>query len=247
MEGFQDESSNVQSRKVLANLFEHTSLRLSDVLMRLEFIDSIQREFIEKDIKIFSPWNRRAALLIKDFHIDIVSLMDSTAAVAIQGTIGLKHKDLKSLPGFADLLPNTSRSYRKDMGNDPVIKIVDSAEGWYEDVKKVRDLLTHRENLKIVYGLPSDGILFQVYEERHNPKILDATFLWPKGNNVVDFRLYSAFIVAESLLFLEDLATEVMARLNIAPEGLPKAYRIDDTGNFSHLLDSFDRLISDAP
>ena len=238
MESAHNKSSNSQSLKALARFFEHASLRFSDVLTRLNFIDEIQREFIEKDIKLFSPWYLWAALLIKDFHIDVISLIDSTSPIAIQGTIGLDHKDFKKPPGFVDLLPSIKRSYRKKMP-ESTIRVIDSTMGWYMDVKRVRDILAHRENVRIVFGLPSDGILFQVYESLYTPQILDVCFLLPNAKNVVDFHLYSAFIVAEILLFMEDLATEVMVSLRLAPGGLPKTYRI---GPFSHLLDSLNRL-----
>lgn len=239
MERCQNTSSNSKSLKVLARLFEHASLRLSDVLTRLNFIDAIQKEFVEKDIRLFSPWNVWASLLIKDFHLDVISLMDSTAAIAIEGTVDLKPKDLERPPDFSDLLPNTKRSYRSKMP-EAVIRMFDSAYiGWYKDVKEVRDILAHREHTKIVFGIPKDGILFQVYESFYSPRILDACFLWPKGNNVVDFRLYSSFIVAETLLFMEDLSTELMMGLSLNSRGLPGVYRI---GHFSQLLDALNRL-----
>ncbi len=98
-------------------------------------------------------------MAIKDFHVDVVSLMDSVAPALIQINGQLKPKDKKTLPGWPDIQPGSNRGYRQNLPDD-LRELVDSANRWLPTVKKVRDVLTHRDHHTLIFGKPSDGILY---------------------------------------------------------------------------------------
>lgn len=231
-----------ESARMLLPLFHYTSFRISDVFLRLQLIDWLQEQFRRSGSERYSSWNTFASLAIKDFHFDLGSLMDSLAPPIIQSTVGLKRKDRKKLPGFADIQSGTKRSYREKIPA-PILSVIDSTNKWWPFVKDIRDTLAHRQHDKIVFGSAATGILFQVYQPQFNPKIIDSCFLWPKGENVVDFRAYAAFVIAETLLLLEELGKELALLKNRSKESLTPSIRC---GDFRNLLDSMAKLVKCA-
>lgn len=117
--------------------------------------------------------------------------------------------------------------------------LIDACERWWGFVKDVRNILLHREHERLVFGYPHDGILFQVYEGSISPKIIDGSLLWTQGHNVVDFELYSGFVVGELILFLDELSSGIAEKLEIRDEATPEAIR---SGDFSTLIVSMERL-----
>jgi len=102
-------------------------------------------------------------------------------------------------------------------------------------------MLTHREHLKIVFGAATDGVLFQVYTPENAAMIVDAHLFWPGGDHVVDFRLYSAAVLAELLAFLDEVGTVLGTHLQLPVEDLPPVTRAED---FTYLLDPLNRLLA---
>lgn len=222
----------------LAAYFHYSSFRVSEVFLRLYQIQWMKETFKKtSDSRIL--WNLFAALAIKDFHTDISSTMDSIAPVVIRTKGDIKQKDKKKLPGFPDIQSGTKRTYREKIPRD-ILVTIDSTDRWWPTVKDIRDLLVHREHNKIIFGQPTDGILFQIYESLDNPKILETPFLSKVGKNIVDFELYSAFVMGELLVLLDELGRQIASHLGIAEEGLPHGYRSD---NFQNLFSALNRLI----
>ena len=229
--------SNVFSRfSPIAATTRYTATRLMDFFARLQMIDWMNDML--SDLPDEESYRRRMYLgmAIKDFHVDVVSLMDSVAPALIQTNGQLKPKDKKALPGWPAIQRDSERSYRQDMPDD-LLKLVDSTNRWLPTVKKVRDVLTHRDHQTLIFGKPSDGILFQVYEGIHTPRILDPVLLYSPG--VVDFELYSAFIVAEILALFDDLGERMAVHLNVVLKATPPTLRM---GNYKGLVHAMDRL-----
>ena len=115
---------------------------------------------------------------------------------------------------------------------------VDSVERWWPAVKGLRDILIHRPHTTLVFGDIGDRLLFQVYEDvREEAKILDDRLMDPSGPNIVDFWLYAGWVVAELLVFLEDLVDLIAKHLDVS------ASPTGNTGNFKALAGSLDRLL----
>ena len=229
---------NVTSKKLLLRTFQYSSLRFSDLFFRLNLINWINKSCKRKTAPIYGDWYTYTGLAIKDFHIDISSFMDSLAPIIIQSVIGLKEDDQKKFPGFPDILKGTKRSFRKNFPPE-LMTIIDSTNRWWPKIKTIRDILAHREHQKIIYSKPSDGIVFQVYGPGFSPKIIDKVFLCKQGHNIVNFDLYSAFIIVEILVFMEELARFLCKKLNLSLDTLTPSIRSED---YRLLLNSMDKL-----
>lgn len=234
----------------LSSAFKYTSLRLSEIFVRLELLRFIGNETgripeadrlaeMTKSPGEGNPWmwDQYAGLAIKDFHSDISSVMDSVAPVVIQVEGEIKKDES---PGFPDIQKRTERSYRKTISPD-ILGIIDETNRWWPAVKMVRNVMIHREHLRIVFPTLGDNnsLLFQVYEDGAGPMIVAPQLMHPGGKNVIDFSLYSASVIADLLVFLEDLADTIAHHLKIG--SMTPSYRI---GNFKALASSFDRLES---
>lgn len=221
-------------------LLSHIKVRVTDVLVRLNQIDYFfslyKGKTFEDDIFMNQEF---MALAIKDFHIDMSSLMDSLTPFIIHFSIKLRSKDVKSLPGFADITNGTRRSFRSKMNQD-ILEMIDSTEKWWGQAKHIRDVLTHREHTKIVFPGPADCVLFQVYDQNQKSKIVDEKLMWESGHEVVNFNLYSAYLVSEILIFMHEVAEKCIKCMGIGPESLVEAYNMR---NFNFLIDGMDELI----
>lgn len=193
---------------LLANSLKYLSLRFMDLTLRLQLMDWFWHKASEEKTQdefffyVYSP------LFIKDFHIDVIGVMDAIAPIVILATQDLKEEDKIKLPGFPDVLPESRRSYREHLPVD-LRAIVDETLRWWPQVKKIRDIVTHRDHLKLVFGPPTEGKLFQVYDPENRPQILDEVLLYKPGSNVVNFEKYASFLWAELLVLLDRLGQSV--------------------------------------
>ena len=167
------------------------------------------------DLKAAS-WRMFLGLAIKDFHLDVSSLMDSLAPVIIQVNGQLKSADKVRLPGWEAITSGsrTRRNYRKQLSTD-IANIVDKTESWWSGIKEVRDLVAHRKHDRIVFGDPEDGLLFQIYDQVTGPKIFIPQVLFQTGLHVVDFDLYFAFVITEVITLLDDLGVAIAPVMQI--------------------------------
>ena len=205
----------------LSDSFGYASKRLTDILIRLQEI-SWKRDLLTYDVQqnTFTPpidpiifnYSNFLGLSIKDFHVDVVSFMDSLAPIIIQAESTLKPKDRQNTPGWPDIQKNSKRSYRTKMSEDFCI-IIDNCECWLSLVRKIRHLLTHRKHEKIVFGNPKMGLLFQIYDNKMRAGIVLPEVLYKSGNNVVDFELYSAFILSELFVLIDDLGLLIAKKI----------------------------------
>ncbi|MFB3886934.1 MAG: hypothetical protein ACE144_17045 [Thermodesulfobacteriota bacterium] len=226
--------------KALSGSISYAARRFTDLLMRLQEIewkkdtlayDPTQDAFDLVSDPTANRWRMFMALAVKDFHVDVGSLMDALGAVVIQGGAGgLKNKNRTSLPGWADIQSGTKRSYRTRLPSNLLI-IVDDADEWWPAVKKVRDLLTHRDHEKIIFGHPSEGLLFQVYDRSMFPKIALPAITFRTQGRVVDFGLYSALVLSELITLLDDIGRVLCPMVGVNPDrastmclrGIPEA------------------------
>ena len=225
-QGFGEKMPHYHHRvKVLTEAMSYATERLTEVLVRLQAIEWMKDvlayennpdPFVQASDPRAIAWRLYLGLAIKDFHVDIGSLMDALAPVIIQAGGELKAKDRERLPGWAAIQKGTDRSYRQELP-DGLLKIVDDTDTrWWTDVKNIRDRLTHRKHDNIIFGDSENGVLFQIYDGAHQPQIVLPLVLYRRGHNVVDFDLYSAFVLAEVLTLLDDLGTIIAPKVNIS-------------------------------
>lgn len=235
--------ANLRDSAQLARLFAYSSFRFRELLMRLEFLNWLQRQCSSSGSEISLPWHNFAALAIKDFHVDLGSLMDALAPVVLQASGSFDALGEKKLPGFADVRANggSERAPRFRQSIDAsMLSVIDSTARWWPSVKRVRDELAHREHNKIVFGEANQGIFFQLYTSEFSPTIVDKRLLWPEAENVADFRLYSAAILSELLAFLEALGAALAASLTFSTARLVPSTHV---GDFTYLLEPMEQLL----
>lgn len=223
---------NVARTKALSEAIAYASERLTEVLARQQLIGWMKSVLAyETNPDIFAQasdpkaqsWRLYMGLAIKDFHVAIGSLMDALAPVVIQVKSELKLEDRVKLSGWAYIQQGPKRTYREKLPND-LRDIVDSADRWWIAIKKVRNLLTHRKHHRIIFGNSEDGLLFQVYDQSRFPEIQLPAVLYREGNNVVDFDLYSAFVLAEVLTLFDDLGNAIAPKMHIAANNVSQMY-----------------------
>lgn len=215
---------NANRNQALSDSFNYTSKRLTDILIRLDEIDW-KRTSLTYDLEpktfthpidpIVFNYGNFLGLSIKDFHVDIISFMDSLAPVIIQAESSLKSEDRKKIPGWPDIQKESKRSYRANI-SDELCSAIDNCERWLPLIKKTRHLLTHRDHEQIVFGNPKEGLLFQIYDHEMRAGIVLPEILYTSGNNVVDFELYSAFILSELFVLIDDLGFLVAEKIGLS-------------------------------
>ena len=95
------------------------------------------------------------------------------------------------------------RSVIAEIGPDSV-KLLQSAT-WFDQLRCVRDSIVHRGGHTLVFGGPSDGILFQVKGNRYQNLVSYEP--WMFNSNVVYFDKYAAHLMAHLIVFLEKFAS----------------------------------------
>lgn len=225
--------TNLAAQGQLARLFSYASLRLTDVFIRRGLVEFVRSQFASVFGEDAAGWYSFGALCIKDFHTDLGSLMDAVAPVILQACDCFDAQGEVRFPGFADIQRGTKRTFRSSLPTR-VLETIDATEAWWPDVKLIRDTLTHREHHKIAFGGPAAGVLFQVYAPALSPKVVHPAFLWPTGQNVADFRRYSAYVLAEVLVFLEELGVALAEHLRLSRATLISSFR---AGDFADVID----------
>ncbi len=253
--GSQELITSIAHASALSDAISYASGRLSDVMARHQQIGWMRRTLAyEPKPNVFDQaadtqaalWRIFLGLAIKDYHLDISSLMDAVAPVVIQVDNKRKSGDKIHPPGWNALLPGTKGNYREQLSTD-ITNIIDRAEKrWWKVIKEIRNIVTHREHDRIVFGNPKDGLLFQVYDQKRTPKILLPQVLYQNAHNIVDFDLYSAWVIAEVITLLDDLGISISLKMQI-PQAIfsHMSFRMVDKS----VAQSIERLIQlvDAP
>ena len=219
----------------LVRLFTNSSLRLTDLMMRPGLIEVVRSHFAALPRDEALPWYGFGGLCIKDFHVDLGSFMDSVAPVVLQACGSFQAKGKVKLPGFPDVQTGGSQraaTFRASLP-EAVLVSIDRTDEWWPSIKAIRDMLAHREHQKSAFGGPSEGVLFQVFEPTFSPKVVHPAFLRPPGHNVADFQRYSAYVIAEVLLFLDELGNALAEHLKLSPASLTQSSHV---GNFSNVI-----------
>jgi hypothetical protein len=210
--------------------------RTSDLLTRLQMIEWMRLQFASLGDPDSRHWSRFASLAIKDFHVDVGSLLDVVAPVVIRSTCLRMPKGYP--PGWAYLVGKKCLQELPQNVRDLLVAL-DGA--WAHHVREIRNLVTHGDHLRIVFHGAPVGTFFQVYDDEHAPQLLDPKLLDPLATNVVNFSLYSAFVLGELLVFFEDLGSVLAVNDGRNPSNLTPAIW---GGDFSVFVNALDALLA---
>ncbi len=213
--------------------------RLSDLFTQLDQIYWLQSLRLEQDEPDSSRLSVYIELAIRSFHVLLASLMDNVPLLALQLDVPLSTKEWDRPPSFVAIIADSRGKRGCDVPTE-IGHVVDSTQRWWRPVKRIRDALVHREHYLISFGDAADGILFQIYDATVEPKLSDPDLLWPTGHNVLDFRMYSAFVMSELLVFLQDLGDSANDYLEV---GANRPGMIVGGGAHDELVGSIDELL----
>jgi hypothetical protein len=179
---------------------KHLEMRISDFLTRIHLIDWLWEQAIASgnDMGLFGF----RALAIKDVHIDVIGVMDAAAPIAIQTTGSVNWGRAELLPGHRHL---TSAGKHRESLPGEVRNLVDGSIRWLNDVIEARNILTHRDHHKVVFGRVAERRTFQVFDPTLSPLILDSRLLAVEGHQIVDLNRYLAYVWAEVNVYLDSL------------------------------------------
>jgi hypothetical protein len=181
-------------------------------------------------------WMQFASLDIEHFHVELRSIFDYVAEIL---------RNLAKKPGqlpehsFRKLYDkvNEKTRHRDNLGEEASDLILSAS--WHSELRGIRDAILHQGAHTLVFGSPTDGILFQVHKSgfqqlvKHNDALM-----W--NENVVDFQLYAGLYFAKAIVFLEQLGKFLATRF---PQQLPNPNARANFGGFGILRDWMSRLL----
>jgi len=167
------------------------------------------------DGHIASNWYNYASADIEYWHVSFRSLLDYVALVLLL-LAGRKAEK----PSFHKLHGKCTsgdekkvKSVTDEIGPDAV-ELLQSAT-WFNQILRVRTSIVHRGGHTLVFGGPSNGILFQVYGGFWQNLV--AAEPWMFNDNVAYFDRYAAHLMSHLIIFLERFASTVARRYGLFP------------------------------
>lgn len=195
----------------------YTLSRLREVVVRRRYLDWLRQTFANLPCDERYYWTHFAGLAIKDFHADVASLLDAVAPMIILIDGQIKKCDRKRLPYFSWLEKKEGQnagSYRKNLELD-LKEAVDATVEWLPHVREIRHILIHRKHSRLIFSGPQDGFLFQLSNDGEAPDVPIVThpvLLKTEYTNVADFELYSSWVLAEVIYFLDKIGRLIAER-----------------------------------
>jgi hypothetical protein len=184
-------------------------------------------------------WNSYASLDIEEWHTQFRSLLDYVAKV-IRELAERKRQVSDSFTTLRERAAGTTgdpQDFARKLGDD-WLGLLKSAT-WYPQIISIRDETVHRGAQTIVFGEPSEGILFQVLGNggarlaQEEPNLMF-------NKNVVYFDRYAAYFMARLLTWLEQFASIAYSRMGMteSPGCLNRHF------GFDVLVDWIDRVLA---
>lgn len=180
-------------------------------IQRLEWM----RVAADSNEHIASNWHNYASADVEHWHVNFRSLLDyvSLVLLLLAGRKVDKHSFRKLYGRCTSADANKRDGVLGHIGPDSV-KLLLSAT-WFDGLRCVRDSIVHRGGHTLVFGGPSDGILFQVMGNRYQNLVSHEP--WMFNDNVAYFDRYAAHLMAHLIVFLETFASIVAQRMGLFP------------------------------
>jgi hypothetical protein len=172
----------------------------------LRRLKSVHRDVLAGALPL-SDWLLYGSIDIESFHVQLRSMFDYFAKCA--GLLATKSGQAPS--SFNDLL-KWARSSKNHNAAGPAVLCLINDVAWFPKLRDVRDGAVHRGVRTLVFFERSEKQLFQVGLSDFDTE-LGSSFLATNENGVVDFRLYAAAILVETLDLLERLGAELLKQL----------------------------------
>lgn len=240
-EAIRDESN--RDLATLNRMLNNAHSRFTDILTRLRLVEHLKQDLYCDDNTMSGEWFGFGALCVKDFHIDVGSLMDALAAVIVTADVGFSGNKNDWMPSFSSIQNNQKNKANRSKLTERAKEVIDSSEIWWSLPKTIRDTVVHRAHLRMAFDSHDHGIFIQIYTGPGRTMIQDAFFQKEGNENVIDFRRYCAYVFTRILCFVDDVGefVSVTRCSDIEERGNPKL-----AGDFSYILDEICRLRVDS-
>lgn len=161
-------------------------------------------------------WRKFSSIDVEHMFVQVRSAMDHVAEA------------LKVFLPKGGQLPVSFRKLRDSIEKydqrlpPQVTELIKSSE-WFDELRAVRDALVHQGGESIVFGEPSDGILFQVHINSFYRVVSRRALML--NEHVVHFDQYAGLMVANLMHFLDRLGVMLHAtRPGLASIGSVRSY-----------------------
>ena len=203
--------------KKLVQLFGYITEDFWNISQILGRLDWTKQKTIEDEESEFR-WTIYASLDVQQIHYEFRSIMDY-AAQAIGEVYGFPKKKSESF----ERLSNWSRKNPQKVDNALYVEL--NSTSWFGQIRGIRNLLLHLGGSTLIFGKPTEGILFQIYKENFH-KIIDKNYIL-YNENVAYFEKYFAVYFSNLLVFLDKLSVMIAEQLGRGlPEDMVKNYGI---------------------
>lgn len=155
-------------------------------------------------------WCRYLPLDIYYFHSMSRALLDHIAEAVSYSRIDLSNRVPESFSRLKKWVE--SESNRVKFGTALSDCFRDAQ--WFDDLRSIRDFLTHFGGNLVCFGAGKEGLLFQVYDAAVSERVQAPDMLLYNGRDVVYFDRYAAFYVREMLNTISSVSLLLSKHLN---------------------------------
>ncbi|MGZ5127184.1 MAG: hypothetical protein ACXWC1_30795 [Burkholderiales bacterium] len=197
-----------KSGERVARNLNHARRDLGNITTLLNRLEWTRAECLKGHLPVGS-WAAFAELDVEHFHVEMRSALDYVAKAigAAAGKSGqVRDGSFNKLSKWIE----GDKKNRRRLGED-LAALVDEAP-WFPSVKGIRDAIVHNGANSAVFFQPEEGISFQV----HGDQFTNLVRVGPEllvNPNVVDFQLYSAWLITELISYLGRVAAVLGARV----------------------------------
>lgn len=178
----------------VVNNITHDLWNISTLLVRLEWMRSLSaRSQLHTE-----SWRSFSGLDIENLFVQVRSSMDHATEL-------IQHHLPKGkggqLPDSFNKLHGSIDKYDSRLP-EQLQKLIRSAK-WFDQMRSIRDALVHQGGTPLVFGEPAESLQFQIYGKSMNGYVFHPALMF--NENVVYFERYTALLLANLLVFLNDL------------------------------------------
>jgi len=101
----------------------------------------------------------------------------------------------------------------------------------------------HREHDRIVFGNLGDSLQFQIYDKTRKPLMINPRLLVSGAHNVVGFNIYSAYVIGNLWILLNDIANVIGDHLGVSVDGATPSIRF---GSWGYISEGLGELIDEG-
>ena len=201
-----------RSIKRLCGNILHDIWNLTTIIERLE--DTRIRSINDSSYR--DLWSKYAQLDIEHFHFEIRSIMDYLSLI-----INISSNKANQLPesynGLTDFALKNSQKGIKLYGEE-IHNLLIKFSKWFIFQRKIRDDIIHRGFECLVFGNPSEGILFMINNIKFK-KSIDNDYLFFNEivfnkNGVLSFEKYAVINISVVVYLLENISEILLRKFN---------------------------------